>query len=102
MKFVGHDVDNARMEIMELDNHPYYVAVQVIIFFLFIMTLHLKPLVHLQARHLAPSLAYLGLILASVGKLQSFLSHGYQSATPSQELSDADRGEKEKTYVYSL
>ena len=28
MKFVGHDVDNVRMEIMELDNHPYYVAVQ--------------------------------------------------------------------------
>ena len=44
-KFVGHDVDNARMEIMELDNHPYYVAVQVIIFCLFIMTLHLQPLV---------------------------------------------------------
>ena len=30
MKFVGHDVGNVRMEIMELDNHPYYVAVQVI------------------------------------------------------------------------
>jgi len=43
-----------------------------------------------RRRPLAPSLAYLGLILASVGKLQSFMSHGYQSATPSQELSDAD------------
>merc|ERR1719397_1848722 len=28
MKFVGHDMDNIRMEIMELDNHPYYCAVQ--------------------------------------------------------------------------
>ena len=28
MKFVGHDVENVRMEIMELENHPYYVAVQ--------------------------------------------------------------------------
>lgn len=29
MKFVGHDVEAVRMEIMELEAHPYYVAVQV-------------------------------------------------------------------------
>ena len=28
MKFVGRDTENVRMEIMELDAHPYYVAVQ--------------------------------------------------------------------------
>lgn len=28
MKFVGHDVDGERMEIMELADHPYYVACQ--------------------------------------------------------------------------
>ena len=81
MKFVGHDVDNVRMEIMELDNHPYYVAVQY----------HPEYI----SRPLAPSPPYLGLVLASVGKLQSFLSHGCQSATPSQELSEADSDEEE-------
>ena len=28
MIFVGHDADAQRMEIMELKNHPFYVAVQ--------------------------------------------------------------------------
>ena len=28
MIFVGHDADATRMEIMELKNHPFYVAVQ--------------------------------------------------------------------------
>jgi CTP synthase len=28
MLFVGHDVDGKRMEIMELRDHPYYIAVQ--------------------------------------------------------------------------
>ena len=28
MIFVGHDADAMRMEIMELKNHPFYVAVQ--------------------------------------------------------------------------
>ena len=28
MKFVGRDTENVRMEVMELSNHPYYVAVQ--------------------------------------------------------------------------
>ena len=88
MKFVGHDVDNVRMEIMELDNHPYYVAVQY----------HPEYI----SRPLAPSPPYLGLVLASVGKLQSFLSHGCQSATPSQELSEADSDEEEISSMASL
>ena len=28
MKFVGQDVDGERMEIMELDDHPFYTACQ--------------------------------------------------------------------------
>ena len=85
MKFVGHDVDNVRMEIMELDNHPYYVAVQY----------HPEYI----SRPLGPSPPYLGLILASVGKLHSFLARGCQSATPSQELSDADSDEEISSMV---
>jgi len=78
MKFVGHDVDNVRMEVMELSNHPYYVAVQY----------HPEYL----SRPLAPSPPYLGLILASVGKLQSFLVHG--SGSPSQ-LSDQESDDED-------
>lgn len=28
LKFVGQDVEGERMEIMELEDHPYYVACQ--------------------------------------------------------------------------
>merc|ERR1711972_442438 len=76
MKFVGHDVENVRMEVMELDNHPYYVAVQY----------HPEYI----SRPLGPSPPYLGLILASVGKLQSFLAHGGQSNTPTRVNSEAE------------
>ncbi len=48
------------MEIIELDDHPFYVAVQY----------HPEYL----SRPLRPSPPYLGLILAATGKLQPFLS----------------------------
>merc|ERR1712037_977211 len=79
LKFVGQDVAGERMEIVELAGHPFYCAVQY----------HPEYI----SRPLAPSPPYLGLVLASVGKLHSFLSHGCQSATPSQELSDAESDE---------
>ena len=60
MKFVGRDESNERMEIMELSGHPYYVAVQY----------HPEYL----SRPLNPSPPFLGLILASIGKLTPFLS----------------------------
>lgn len=47
------------MEIAQLDNHPYYVAVQ----------FHPEYL----SRPLKPSPPFLGLILASVKKLEKFL-----------------------------
>lgn len=62
LKFVGTDEDEARMEIVELDNHPYYVAVQ----------FHPEYL----SRPLKPSPPFMGLILASVGKLKGYLSKG--------------------------
>ena len=88
MKFVGHDVENVRMEIMELDNHPYYVAVQY----------HPEYI----SRPLAPSPPYFGLILASCGKLASFLAHGCQSTTPSQELSEPESDEEISSMVKNL
>ena len=48
MKFVGRSDDNERMEILELENHPYFVAVQY----------HPEYI----SRPLKPSAPYLGLI----------------------------------------
>lgn len=62
MKFVGHDSEKQRMEILELENHPYFVATQY----------HPEYL----SRPLKPSPPFMGLILASVGKLQSYLNQG--------------------------
>ena len=59
LKFVGHDLDQIRMEIMELQGHPYFVAVQY----------HPEYI----SRPLRPSPPYLGLLLAAAGKLQGFL-----------------------------
>jgi len=59
-QFVGTDVEQQRMEIIELDDHPFYVAVQY----------HPEYL----SRPLRPSPPYLGLILAATGKLQTFIT----------------------------
>ncbi|KAL5292977.1 CTPS1 family protein [Megaselia abdita] len=61
LKFVGYDdkENRTRMEIIELEGHPYYVATQY----------HPEYL----SRPLKPSPPFLGLILASVGKLDSYL-----------------------------
>jgi hypothetical protein len=79
MKFVGRDTENVRMEIMELNGpggvHPYYVAVQY----------HPEYI----SRPLSPSPPYLGLILASVGKLQQVLS----STGASTQINEEDDGE---------
>ena len=48
LKFVGRSDDNERMEILELDDHPYFVAVQY----------HPEYI----SRPLKPSAPYLGLI----------------------------------------
>ncbi|KFB39529.1 AGAP009624-PA-like protein [Anopheles sinensis] len=62
MRFVGHDSEKERMEIIELVDHPYYVAVQ----------FHPEYL----SRPLKPSPPFMGLILAAVGKLDSYLTNG--------------------------
>lgn len=76
----GRDEDNIRMEIVELDDHPYFVAMQY----------HPEYL----SRPLKPSPPFLGLILASVGKLHSYLARGCR-LTP-RLLSDDDSGNYQK------
>jgi CTP synthase len=72
----GCDEENIRMEILELDDHPYFVATQY----------HPEYL----SRPLKPSPPFFGLILASVGKLHSYLARGCR-LTPRQ-LSDVESG----------
>lgn len=59
MKFTGQSEDGNRMEIMELEQHPFFVAVQY----------HPEYITRPQK----PSPPYLGLVLASTGKLKTFL-----------------------------
>ncbi|XP_011501043.1 PREDICTED: CTP synthase [Ceratosolen solmsi marchali] len=77
LKFVGHDEHHIRMEIVELEGHNYYVATQY----------HPEYL----SRPLKPSPPFLGLILASVGKLKAYLTKKCR-VSPSQ-LSDNDSDE---------
>lgn len=77
--FVGTDEEEQRMEIVELEDHPYYVGMQY----------HPEYL----SRPLKPSPPFLGLVLASVGKLQSYLNKGCRLSP--RELSDNSSGEYE-------
>jgi CTP synthase len=64
LKFVGSSTDNQRMEILELADHPYFVAVQ----------FHPEYL----TRPMFPSPPFLGLIMAACGKLEAFISRNCQ------------------------
>ena len=76
LKFVGHDEENIRMEIVELEGHSYYVATQ----------FHPEYL----SRPLKPSSPFLGLILASAGKLESYLARGCRLSSFSLSENDLD------------
>eukprot|EP00794_Sanderia_malayensis_P000335 gene335-967_t len=76
LQFVGTDVDGQRMEIVELQDHPYYVAVQ----------FHPEFL----SRPLKPSPPYLGFILASIEKLSSYLERGCRLSPRSSFTEDLD------------
>ncbi|XP_074048467.1 CTP synthase 2 [Macrotis lagotis] len=62
LKFVGRDVEGERMEIVELANHPYFIAVQ------------FHP--EFSSRPMKPSPPYLGLLLAATGTLSTYLQQG--------------------------
>ncbi|XP_068956791.1 CTP synthase 2 isoform X2 [Petaurus breviceps papuanus] len=73
LKFVGRDVEGERMEIIELSNHPYFVAVQ------------FHP--EFSSRPMKPSPPYLGLLLAATGTLSAYLQQGCK-LSPSDSYSD--------------
>lgn len=75
MKFVGVDVDQKRMEILELETHPYYVAVQ----------FHPEYL----SRPTDPSPPFVGLILAAKDRLTNYFARGHKFS-PREPLSDYD------------
>ncbi|KAK7108848.1 CTP synthase 1-like isoform X2 [Littorina saxatilis] len=85
LRFVGRSEDGARMEIMELENHPYFVGVQY----------HPEYI----SRPMNPSPPYLGFLLASCNKLTQFAQRGFrpsprmsfcESDTDSVDDSDGD------------
>uniref|UniRef100_A0A8C5ELH8 CTP synthase n=1 Tax=Gouania willdenowi TaxID=441366 RepID=A0A8C5ELH8_GOUWI len=60
--FVGQDVEGERMEVIELEDHGYFVGVQY------------HP--EFTSRPIKPSPPYFGLLLAAAGKLPSYLTKG--------------------------
>ncbi|XP_076008800.1 CTP synthase 1-like [Genypterus blacodes] len=62
LHFVGQDVEGERMEIIELEDHCYFVGVQ------------FHP--EFTSRPIKPSPPYFGLLLAAAGKLPGFLAKG--------------------------
>lgn len=84
MKFVGHDSEQTRMEIVELENHPYFVATQ----------FHPEYL----SRPLKPSPPFLGLILASVGKLEAYLDQGNKLSSSAQVTSESSSDDDGQLY----
>ncbi|XP_068126870.1 CTP synthase 2 isoform X2 [Hyperolius riggenbachi] len=74
LKFVGHDTEGQRMEIIELEDHPYLVGVQ------------FHP--EFSSRPMKPSPAYLGLMLAASGKINGYLQNGCK-LSPRDSYSDA-------------
>ncbi|CAM1299817.1 CTPS1 (predicted) [Pycnogonum litorale] len=79
MKFCGQDIDATRMEIMELEGHPYFVGVQY----------HPKYI----SRPMKPSPPYLGLILASCKKLQSYIDCGCRLSPKPEASFDTETNE---------
>ncbi|XP_053166825.1 CTP synthase 2 isoform X2 [Hemicordylus capensis] len=83
LRFVGHDTEGKRMEVIELDDHPYFIGVQ------------FHP--EFSSRPMKPSPAYLGLLLAATGSLNAYLQRGCK-LSPSgtySDLSDDSFPEKE-------
>lgn len=79
MHFVGVDKEGKRMEILELQDHPYFVAVQ----------FHPEYL----SRPFCPSPPFMGLILASKDKLKSYLARGCRLSP--REYSDFETSDDE-------
>ncbi|KAF7271914.1 CTP synthase [Rhynchophorus ferrugineus] len=85
LKFVGIDEHQERMEILELDNHPYFVAVQ------------FHP--EYMSRPVSPSPPFLGLILAARDRLKSYIARGCKLSPrePQSDYYDTDEDLEDDT-----
>lgn len=81
LKFVGKDTAETRMEIVELEKHPYYVGVQ----------FHPEYL----SRPLKPSPPFMGLILAAKNKLKPYLANGARVLNKESTTSDYEESSGE-------
>ncbi|XP_063305339.1 CTP synthase 2 isoform X1 [Pelobates fuscus] len=77
LKFVGHDTEGQRMEVIELQDHPYFIGVQ------------FHP--EFSSRPMKPSPPYLGLMLAASAKLSSYLQTGCK-LSPRDSYSELSEG----------
>lgn len=77
----GVDTEGTRMEILELEKHPYFVAVQ----------FHPEYL----SRPMMPSPPFMGLILAAKERLKSYLARGCRLSP--KEYSDFEDSDEEDT-----
>ncbi|KAF7665342.1 hypothetical protein LDENG_00146380 [Lucifuga dentata] len=87
LHFVGQDVEGERMEVIELDDHCYFVAVQY------------HP--EFTSRPIKPSPPYFGLLLAAAGKLQGFLAKGCR-LSPRDTYSDRSGNSSPDTDISEL
>lgn len=85
MKFVGRSEDGERMEIFEMEDHPYYIGVQ----------FHPEYI----SRPLQPSPPYLGLLLASSKKLAGYASRGFRASPRMSFSEDTDCESDGNSYV---
>lgn len=87
LQFVGQDVEGERMEVIELEDHCYFVGVQY------------HP--EFTSRPIKPSPPYLGLLLAAVGKLQGYVSKGCR-LSPRDTYSDRSGSSSPETDICEL
>uniref|UniRef100_A0A8C5FI34 CTP synthase n=1 Tax=Gadus morhua TaxID=8049 RepID=A0A8C5FI34_GADMO len=87
LQFVGEDVDGERMEVIELEDHGYFVGVQY------------HP--EFTSRPIKPSPPYFGLLLAAAGKLQSYLLKGCR-LSPRDTYSDRSGGSSPDSEIADL
>ncbi|CAK9295309.1 unnamed protein product [Gordionus sp. m RMFG-2023] len=96
LHFIGEDETGERMEIIELEGHPFFVGTQ------------FHP--EYKTRPLKPSPVYYGFILASIGKLNSVLNSSLTNPSPlyrslDEEVLISDKSDKTSTQLsneYSL
>ncbi|KAG9493141.1 hypothetical protein GDO78_001188 [Eleutherodactylus coqui] len=87
LTFVGQDTEGERMEVVELEDHPYFVGVQY------------HP--EFTSRPIKPSPPYFGLLLASAGRLSQYIERGCR-LSPRDTYSDRSGSSSPDTEIAEL